>query len=533
MIYTLDSETDPFLKGRKPEPFAWGLYNGSGFRSTWGDDCTLEMMGILYNQEPGIVYLHNGGKFDIFYLLEYIDFDKPMLIIKDRVVQCYIKCAGGHHRLRDSLKILPFSLDTYQKDKIDYHKFERDVRELHREEILHYLKGDCTYLHVLCLEYIKQFGPAITIGSTAMKELKKFHDVGEPLTQNIDNELRARYFFGARVERYVVGVHRGTWKCYDVNSMYPFVMSSFYHPIGHPTSRTTTVEKDTYFLTFRGWSEGAFPKRIKNGGVIFPKEYGVFSVSIHEWEVAQELRLVRCDEIIECVNFKHSRCFVDYITHYYGARKKARLDGDKIHEIFYKYLLNNSYGKFAINPENFQEYILTPDTYDMRFHGYSISQAIENFGLILWERPSKEFKYANIATGASITGASRAVLMRGLSNAIEPMYCDTDSIICRDLQNVHIDKAQLGAWKLEKTGNLLAIAGRKMYALWEGSEHFKSVDPGCSVLECVKYASKGVRITPEQITAAARGDVITYEREAPTFRLNGSVDWITRRVRMV
>lgn len=532
IIYTLDSETDPFLKGRKPEPFAWGLYNGSGFRSTWGEHCTRDIVNILWNQEPGIVYLHNGGKFDIFYLLEYIDMEKDMLIIKDRIVQCYLKCATGFHKLRDSLKILPFSLDTYKKDHIDYSWFEADVRESHREEILHYLRGDCVYLHELCCEYIKQFGPAITIGTTAMKELKKFHDIGETLNQDEDNAIRHKYFFGARVERYVVGVHRGDWKCYDVNSMYPHVMSSFYHPVGHPSSIGTTLNKDTYFITFRGYSDGAFPKRTKNGGVIFPKEHGIYNATIHEWEAAHELGLVQVDEILECVNFQQSRCFVDYITHYYGARKKARLDGDHMHELFYKFLLNNSYGKFAINPENFQEYRLTSNTYDMRWTGYSIAEIIESHNLILWSRDTKEFKYANIATGASITGASRAVLMRGLSGAVEPMYCDTDSIICRELTNVVIDKSQLGAWKLEKTGKLLAIAGRKMYALWQESERFKTLD-GCGILECVKYASKGVRITPQEITAVARGEVITYQREAPTYRLNGSVDWITRRVRMV
>ena len=519
-IYTLDSETDPFLEGRKPEAFAWGLYTGSDYLESWGDDCTPAIMHKLYYTDPAIVYAHNLGKFDIYFLLKYIDQSKPMLIIKDRIVQCYFKCSRGMHKVRDSLKILPFSLDTYQKTKIDYTKFEREVRELHKEEIQLYLKDDCVFLHNLCSNFVKTFGPAITIGSAAMKELKKFHDIGDQFTQAEDELIRHKYFFGARVERYQTGVFEGDWKCYDVNSMYPFAMSNFFHPIGLPSCDTgVSVSRDTYFLTVRGISHGAFPMRTKTG-VSFPHESGTFSVSIHEWNAANELGLFDCHEILECINFRHSRCFVDYIRHYYGLRKKARLEKDLIYELFYKFLLNNSYGRFAINPENFKEYILTDDTYDMRYHGYVVVSVIPDLNLILWEKPSAEFTYANIATGASITGAARSVLMRALHNCTTPMYCDTDSIICAELSGVEKDGADLGAWKLEKTGNRLAIAGRKMYALFNGEE-------------CVKYASKGVRISPEAIVQAAPGAVIEYRRDAPTYRLDGSVDWITRRVRMV
>jgi hypothetical protein len=519
-IYTLDSETDPFKEGRRPQAFAWGLYDGTWFDHTWGEDCTRRMMDKLYQREPGIVYTHNLGKFDIFFILEYIDKSRPMLIIKDRIVQCYIRCAKGLHKLRDSLKILPFSLDTYQKTTIDYTKFEQEVRQDHKDEIVAYLKDDCVFLYQLCSEFINTFGPAITIGTAAMKELKKFHDIGDVFTFAEDDMIRHKYFFGARVERYQTGVHAGEWRCYDVNSMYPYVMSSLYHPIGLPsTDVSLTVNANTYFITARGYSRGAFPIRTPSG-VSFPHAQDTYSVSIHEWDAANELKLFDCDEILECVNFRHSRCFVDYIRHFYGLRKKARIDGDKIHEIFYKYLLNNSYGKFAINPESFKEYMLSADTADLRWHGFTVAELIPAFNLILWEKPAEEFNYANIATGASITGAARSVLLRALNHCDSAMYCDTDSIICRNLRGVEMDDVDLGAWKLEKSGNLLAIAGRKMYALFDGSA-------------CVKYASKGVRITPEQIRAAAEGAVITYRREAPTYRLDGSVDWLTRRVRLV
>ena len=310
-IYTLDSETDPFLKGRNPQPFAWDLYDGVDHHTTWGDACTPEIMGWLWEQEPGLVYLHNGGKFDIFYLLPWIDTEKDMLIIKERITQCYVKCATGFHRLRDSLKILPFSLDTYQKVKIDYTKFEREARDTHKQEIIDYLHKDTEFLHELVSAYFVQFGPSITIGSTAMKELKKFHNTGDVLTADIDASLRSKYFFGARVERYHKGVFQGDWKCYDVNSMYPFVMANYYHPIGAPSFRGGTITDDTYFVTATGLSHGAFPVRTKLG-VSFPHERNTYSVSIHEWKVALELGLFECDEVLETVDFESSNMFDNY-----------------------------------------------------------------------------------------------------------------------------------------------------------------------------------------------------------------------------
>ena len=518
IIYTLDSETDPFLKNRAPHPFAWGLYGGPGeYWQTWGDDCTAQIMAILAELPQGIVYIHNGGKFDIYFLLSYIDKEKDMLIIKDRITQCYMKASDGHHRIRDSYKILPFALKQYEKTEIDYGKMEREVRELHKDEIQRYLRDDCVYLWELCSEYIKTFGPALTIGSTAMKELKSRHDILEPLTATNDSVIRERYFIGGRVERYKTGVFEGAWKVYDVNSMYPYVMSAFDHPVGNPTNIGAEITEDTYFVTATGYSHGCFPRRNKQG-VTFESGYGEYSVSIHEWNAAMQLGLFDCETVTECIDFCHSTKFADYILHFYDARKTAKESGDKIKTIFYKFLLNNSFGKFAVNPANFKEYRLTDDTWEMRWEGFTLAQLIPEFNLLLWERPSEEFKYLNVGTGASITGAARSVLMRGLQGATNPMYCDTDCIICEDLQGVDLHPSNLGAWDTEKEGNRLAIAGRKLYALWDGAS-------------CVKYACKGVNITPEQIARIACGEVVTYERDAPTYRLSGAVEWLTRKVR--
>jgi hypothetical protein len=107
--------------------------------------------------------------------------------------------------------------------------------------------------------------------------------------------------------------------------------------------------------------------------------------------------------------------------------------------------------------------------------------------------------------------------MRALAVADRPVYCDTDSIICRGLALEH-SASKLGAWKLEAEGDRIAIAGKKLYALMSGAE-------------CVKIASKGVRLSAAEVFRVAGGEIVTYKKEAPALGLNGATRYIERRIR--
>src|SRR5665213_2110935 len=111
-ILTMDFETDPFEYGLNPRPFACGLYNGQDFESIWSPKCATQMLERLKSLPPAVIYMHNGGKFDIFFILESLEAD--MLIINGRVVSAHI----GHHEVRDSFSIIPVALSQYKKDDI-------------------------------------------------------------------------------------------------------------------------------------------------------------------------------------------------------------------------------------------------------------------------------------------------------------------------------------------------------------------------------------------------------------------------------
>lgn len=511
-IYTIDLETDPFLYDRVPEPFAAGLFTGTKFIYTWGKSCIAQMERELEQLEPGIIYAHNGGKFDFHYLLDWAEGDCK--VINNRIVTMPTKMG---HELRDSYAILPTPLakfGTDAKDEIDYAKLEKPVRNKNKPEIIRYLKKDCVSLWHYVASFIEEFGVKLTIGGTAMGQLRKFHDF-ESLEKVTDFMLRD-YYFGGRVQCFEKGVATGDFKVYDVNSMYPFAMKNFLHPLDMPTSDGKRVSKNTAFLMVEGVNYGAFCKRDKNGSLRFDIGEGVFCITIHEWEQALALDLFKPKRIHETVNFASQGTFADFVDHFFSRRQRAQANNDDARTLFYKLVLNSAYGKFAQNPLDFKDYQIIPCNRIIPI-GWEVEMIWEGKWFLI-SHPSKARIYYNVATAASITGAARSLMMKAIHTSKRPMYCDTDSLICEDLPGVEKSK-QLGAWKFEGEGNRLAIAGKKMYALFDGNK-------------CVKSASKGVKISPEEIEEIANGGEVYWQNIAPAFSIKRATKFIARTVRM-
>lgn len=538
-IYTFDVETDPFKHGRVPVPFCCGLYDGETYNEWWGDDCIEEMMICLENLPPGIVYAHNGGRFDFFYIMPRI-LGSKMRIINSRIIKAEIEGIYGKHEVRDSYAIMPFALGSYKgeggKKDIAIGKLEKDIeiwsletrektspRILYKQEILEYLKIDCTFLFSLVSRFAETFGlKTLTIGTASMKELKKVHSF-ETLEPTDDEDIRNLYYYGGRVECFKKGIIRAPkgkyFKVYDVNSMYPDAMKSVKHPIGKPTHESRDIEESTMFLSVTGRNRGAFCSVVK-GKIMFDLPYGTFHTTIHEYNVACEFGLFDTERIERCVNYDgRTSTFADFVDKFYNLRLDARAVKDEILALFYKFILNSAYGKFGQNPENYREYTITDSHTDMRYAGWEPDTLEYGDAYVVWSKPTRDTSRYNVATGASITGAARSKLLCGIATAKEPLYCDTDSLLCRDLPLAYKDASALGAWKEEAKFNQAAIAGRKLYALFDGEK-------------CVKQANKGVAVTPIDIWNICCGDTIQTHREAPSFKLDGSHRFISRRVRM-
>lgn len=509
-IAVIDTETDPFKHMRVPKPFCCEFLCADGWQQFWGDDCIEQLFAYLEKlKDEYIIYAHNGGKFDFHFM--HHGLENPVRIIKSRIVSADLY----HHQLRDSYAILPVPLRDYEKDEFDYTKMERHKRGRHKTEILKYLHSDCVHLFDLVSGFVDQFGLKLTIGSTAMTQIRKRHEFRR-LTKTED-EIYRRFYFGGRVECFQSGILPGPWKCVDLNSSYPNSMKNFLHPVNGTFHVTKELPKDfdrPYFLRFIGSNKGALPSVGDDGGLDFNKEYGEFFACSHELKVAAKYGLVTIDKILECHVAMETISFGQYVDDFFAMKLDAEAKGDKALRLFAKLLLNSGYGKFGQNPDNFKDYIIVRDPgleEHLENEGYNLDTEFPDFEL--WSRPSDTGDRAmyDVSIAASITSASRAVLLEGLHNAIGPAYCDTDSIICRDFTG-DIHPTRLGAWDLEKESQFIAIAGKKLYAMYDSPKSKPK-----------KIASKGGTLELADIIKICKGGTVTYYRDAPAFSASRKV----------
>ena len=514
-LAVFDIETDPFKHGRTPAPFCCEFYIEGYKKQFWGKDCILDFYNFIrYEETQYVIYAHNGGKFDFMYLFWLGVIDK-IKIVNGRILKANI----GIHELRDSYSIIPVPLAAYQKTEIDYNKFEEENREENKTEILEYLDDDCIYLYDLVKSFRERFGDNLTIGGTALKQLRERHPF-ENQDEKHDSLFRP-YYFGGRVEFFDSGVIEGDYTIYDVNSMYPTVMRNEQHPTGRnyieygDDLEMALDETEFFFIEFTGNSKGAFPIRTK-AGLSFPHGIDTFYTTSHELKVAQKYNLIDIHEIHSIKAPASTISFGMFVDHYIKDKIKAKEECDKLTELFSKLLLNSGYGKFGQNPENFHDYIIRyPDEGLPDLDVWDLY--IDTGYLEIWQRPAPKPVYYDVATAASITSAARALLLEALHTADNAIYCDTDSIICKSLKDVKIHPTELGAWDIEAECDEIAIAGKKLYAAFKNGV-------------CVKKANKGVKLTGEEIKQIALGAVIAWENPAPSFSINNKVKFIKRRV---
>ena len=194
--------------------------------------------------------------------------------------------------------------------------------------------------------------------------------------------------------------------------------------------------------------------------------------------MAEELGLLHIHKVVHARECRKKTNFKAFIDLYYSLRLAAAQRGDEVFKLFWKLVMNGAYGKFAQNPRKFKDHILwlldaeeNDNDAPSVDHGWRPEFMTDSF--MIYARKTEECfpgsnakSYLNVATGASITSAARAQLMAGLAAATEPVYCDTDSIICEELPASLIHENQLGKWKIEATGNMIAVCEKKLYAFF-------------------------------------------------------------------
>ena len=538
-IIAIDSETDPFLHGRIPEPFIWGSWDGEEFRTFERAIDLLE----FYKDQHVYLYAHNFGKFDLFMgILDHIA-ETRVQIIGSRVVELRY----GNALLRDSFALMPEALQNYAKTKIDYWKMERDVRHEHMSEIISYLKDDCVYLRDLVVGFFdacNRVGNSntyrSTVASNAMQVARRM-GLGTKRTNNHFDAIFRPFYFGGRTECFIPGEHSEI-DVFDIKSAYPFAMCHSM-PCGSDyivTDKESDIKSgDEYacFYDITCRSNGAFPF-VRDNVLRFDDILGRFNITGWEFMAAKRHGLLK--------EYKLNRIykFVDFINHepyvmYWFDQKQAAEDrGDKLQRLIAKRMMNSLYGKYAQNPVNYFDYKIVPGGTPIEYdQGWQLDSEFNGKELharpTLWRYKQKDPDdwqrfpiHYNVATAASITGFCRSMLLDtiALLGRENVLYCDTDSVFARPVTESRKlrQDGKLGSWEWEGLADPVLLAGKKLYAL-------KFINGPNSGKE--KIASKGAKLSFDQIRQVCRGETIEWRNQAPTFSLGNSPRFVVRQIR--
>jgi hypothetical protein len=421
-----------------------------------------------------IAYAHYGGKYDFKFILDYIK-KRPdikitnYLFIHGSLVRFAIKYDHKKIEFRDSYNILPSSLKkltidfnvTHKKLSIDYELAE------HNDNITEYIDNDVMGLYEV-LQQSEVLTERLTVASGAMHMyIKRFYkDKPERNHDRIDDYFRNAYY-GARVE--IFKMYGKELNYYDVNSLYPYVMSKYDYPIidkdNYIPSKTPSRNNGIYLCNVtcpKTITIPLLPVRHENK-LIFPtgtwRGYYTNREIIKAREIGYKIDIISGYEFIE-----NEHIFKEYVNHFYNIKKTSQ--GAK-REIA-KLMLNSLYGKFG------QRRTIT--TYKLiDYSKKELPSVILGTGSGLDFYPTEQYNgyapYLHSEIAAIITSNARLELYNLIEKAgtDNVYYCDTDSIIT-DTQLP--TGTGLGELKNEHYVNEFIALAPKVYAIKSGEDIF-------------------------------------------------------------
>lgn len=400
---------------------------------------------------------------------------------------------------RDSLKILPFSVDTVGKalktrakkliGEIDYTKERPEGYRMTATE-KRYIINDVLVMAEALGKLVSRsvnLLDSMTIGSACMKEYQKTlgggnrrkgRDVYDATFPHLDQDsaLRKAYHGGfcyVNTDERIYDL-RGKGKGYvhDVNSLYPSVMYKHRYPVGEaeirPESDFHEIRHDVEYIVALSIDFEVKPDHIPfvqvKGSIWQDNEHirqsdGPIDLTFTrpEYELFLEQYNVFYEEVTSFWTFAHyDGPFDDYIEYWYDLKKNADNEVDRM---IAKLMLNNLYGKLA--------------QASARDGGIPYLDAD---GILRYELVHDESGGGHIACGAYITAYAKAVTVRAAQANFDIfLYADTDSLHTSARPEGIPTGLEIGEWKPESCWIVARYVRQKTYIELIVSEDKKGV----------------------------------------------------------
>lgn len=261
-------------------------------------------------------------------------------------------------------------------------------------------------------------------------------------------ELLRKAYYGGRCEIFRLNKIKGKIFHYDINSLYPFVMSSNRYP--NPNYFKYYNGDHNFDLDIFGVANAdvfcpqmnipILPYKTKFGKLIFPT--GEFSGT---WSLIELKRAVENGYEIKRINWHiqypySDNYFKNFVSDLYSVRMNSKTSIDKL---MYKIFMNSLYGKFA---QNNITYELIPLEKSDGTEVHILDDMV--FHKFIGEYPN----HANIIWSVYTTSYARLLLYNYLKLVDEKadlLYCDTDCVIYRGKKSLIRHSKKLGGMKLE------------------------------------------------------------------------------------
>ena len=376
-----------------------------------------------------VVYSHNGGKFDMMFLLDFISREEIEILdfrmIHSSVAMLSFKYDGKSLEFRDSYLILPQGLRSltnsfdvsHKKKEMDYELGKRDPR------LVEYLTNDILGLY----EVLQQSGltKKLTLAANSLDDYLRNFNIVKPyrLPSGIYADARKAYH-GGRCEIYRM---RGEdLNYYDVNSLYPYVMSAFDYPTidsrYHFSDELSEYGFYYAYVRVPNIKIPVLPVKTQQG-LIFP--IGRFK----GWYCGCELIEAQSmgAEVAVIKGFapdKTAPIFSSFVGHYYRQKKESKGAKREIAKLY----LNSLYGKFG-QRDIIQSYKLVDCDKQLK-EGLNTPLMIGNN--VFEQCKEKVRGYINrVDIAAQITARARLHLYKLFCEAgfDSVYYADTDSIM--------------------------------------------------------------------------------------------------------
>lgn len=541
-VFTSIEETYDYLEELQQDLVIF--YHNLKFDGTFWLNFLLKTKGFktAYNKLQGC-----------FYEDKYMSNNTFSYLISDRSMWYNIKIKtkyGYLIEIRDSLKLLPFSVkklgkdfDTkHRKTEIEYTGF-REAHGYISDEERNYIKNDVLVVKEALEIMFEEKHNRLTIGSCCMAEFKRtidYFDYNYMFPNLYEQRLTVDEYGEDSVGSYIHRSYKGGW-CYlvkgkenkifkngltaDVNSLYPSVMSSesgSLYPIGLPKFWKGKIPKYIennpciyYFvriktkfklkpgyLPFIQIKSNPFYKatecletsdiRDKNGD--YHSVYRDINGEIQEAKV--ELTLTQTDYVL--IKEHYVLYDTEYLDGcYFQAKSPTQIFDSYIEK--WKDIKIHSEGakrtlaKLFLNNLYGKMATWINDSYKLAYIKEDGSLAFENI-------TSYEGKPGYIAIGTAITSYARNFTIRAAQkNYYGPdkrgfIYADTDSIHCdlkpEELKGISVDDTDFCKWKLEAYWDEAIFVRQKTYIEHVTHENGKEIEKPYYNLKCAGMNEK-------------------------------------------